>query len=158
MKKGSKSKSKTAAAPRVDPYLEGLMAKLLERLVGLERKMDTVIAQLTAKPSGNGDPSKPLQPKEPSRRDRVLFEAICADCHKVCEVPFKPAEGRAVYCKECFAKRRLGGSGKTDVVPRPIASPKPVDKPSLSQAAVSPTREMPKKAKKRQLAKKAKKK
>jgi replication factor A1 len=37
---------------------------------------------------------------------REMHKAVCADCGKECEVPFKPTEGRPVYCQECFAKRR----------------------------------------------------
>ncbi|MFH1364523.1 MAG: CxxC-x17-CxxC domain-containing protein [Candidatus Aenigmatarchaeota archaeon] len=43
------------------------------------------------------------------RRDfgpREMHKAVCAECGKECEVPFKPAEGRPVYCKECFIKKR----------------------------------------------------
>ncbi|MCW1296470.1 MAG: DNA-directed RNA polymerase [Candidatus Parvarchaeota archaeon] len=38
--------------------------------------------------------------------ERKMYKAICADCGKECEVPFKPQEGRPVYCRECYAKRR----------------------------------------------------
>jgi len=37
---------------------------------------------------------------------REMSKATCADCGKECEVPFKPKEGRPVYCKECYAKHR----------------------------------------------------
>lgn len=37
---------------------------------------------------------------------REMHKAVCADCGAETEVPFKPAEGRPVYCRECFAKRR----------------------------------------------------
>lgn len=43
------------------------------------------------------------------RRDsgpREMHKATCAECGQECEVPFKPTEGREVFCKECFAKRR----------------------------------------------------
>ena len=33
---------------------------------------------------------------------REMHKATCADCKKECEVPFKPIEGRPVYCKECY--------------------------------------------------------
>lgn len=33
-----------------------------------------------------------------------LHQAICADCGKSCEVPFKPNGRKPVYCKECFAR------------------------------------------------------
>lgn len=37
---------------------------------------------------------------------REMHPAICSDCGKECEVPFKPAEGRPVYCRDCFPKHR----------------------------------------------------
>ncbi|TEU13256.1 MAG: DNA-directed RNA polymerase [Hadesarchaea archaeon] len=37
---------------------------------------------------------------------RQMFKATCADCGKECEVPFKPTEGRPVYCRDCFQKHR----------------------------------------------------
>ena len=40
---------------------------------------------------------------------REMHKAICAECKKECEVPFKPREDRPVYCKECFSKRKEGG-------------------------------------------------
>ncbi len=159
MKKSARSKNKTVAALPVDPYLEGLMAKLLEHLVGLERKMDTVIAQTAVKPSGNGETPKPfqnnLQANELRRKDRVLYEAICADCHHVCEVPFKPSEGRAVYCKECFAKRKSGGAGNSHNIPRPAVISQI---PAAPTAAVLAMHEAPARSKKsRSSLKKAKK-
>jgi len=40
------------------------------------------------------------------RGPREMHKAICSECGKECEVPFKPTEGKPVFCKECFAKRR----------------------------------------------------
>jgi CxxC-x17-CxxC domain-containing protein len=37
---------------------------------------------------------------------REMYKAVCSDCGKECEVPFKPTEGRPVYCQDCFAKHR----------------------------------------------------
>lgn len=37
---------------------------------------------------------------------RTMYDAVCAECGKECKVPFNPTEGKAVYCSECFAKRR----------------------------------------------------
>ncbi len=160
MKKNSKSKS--SAVPKVDPYLEGLMAKLLERLIGLEKKIDRVISQ-TSGSSANGHQPKPMQNseiKQASRRDRVLYEAICADCHKVCEVPFRPSEDRPVYCKECFAKRKSGGvSGKSFPILTPVAMPqRSISKPPHLEEPATSSLLTPKKEKKKQLAKKTKKK
>ena len=33
-------------------------------------------------------------------------KAVCADCKQDCEVPFKPTEGRPVFCRECYPKHR----------------------------------------------------
>ncbi len=43
------------------------------------------------------------------RRDfgpREMHKATCADCKQDCEVPFKPTEGKPVYCKECYSKHK----------------------------------------------------
>ncbi|HQP72109.1 MAG TPA: DNA-directed RNA polymerase [Methanoculleus sp.] len=37
---------------------------------------------------------------------REMTKAICSDCGKECEVPFKPTEGRPVYCQDCLPKHR----------------------------------------------------
>ncbi len=39
-------------------------------------------------------------------RPREMHKATCAECKKECEVPFKPTEGRPVYCKDCFENKR----------------------------------------------------
>ncbi|MCX6659132.1 MAG: DNA-directed RNA polymerase [Candidatus Bathyarchaeota archaeon] len=42
---------------------------------------------------------RPMGPRE-------MTKAVCSDCGKECEVPFKPTEGRPVYCRECYPKHR----------------------------------------------------
>ena len=37
---------------------------------------------------------------------REMHKATCTECGKECEVPFKPTEGRDVFCKDCFMKRK----------------------------------------------------
>ncbi|HTY14074.1 MAG TPA: CxxC-x17-CxxC domain-containing protein [Methanoregulaceae archaeon] len=37
---------------------------------------------------------------------REMTKTVCSDCGKECEVPFKPTEGRPVYCQECLPKHR----------------------------------------------------
>lgn len=42
-------------------------------------------------------------------RDRgrpQMHEAICSDCGKKCEVPFKPTSDKPIYCNECFSKHK----------------------------------------------------
>ncbi len=40
---------------------------------------------------------------------REMHKAICAECKKECEVPFKPREDRPIYCKDCYSKRKNEG-------------------------------------------------
>jgi len=40
------------------------------------------------------------------RGPREMHKAVCSECGKECEVPFKPTEGKPVFCRDCFAKRR----------------------------------------------------
>ena len=44
--------------------------------------------------------------KNAQKSAREMFGAVCVECGKECQVPFKPTEGKAVYCSECFAARR----------------------------------------------------
>lgn len=37
---------------------------------------------------------------------REMHKATCSECGQECEVPFKPSDGRPVYCRDCFAKHR----------------------------------------------------
>lgn len=37
---------------------------------------------------------------------REMHDATCSACGATCQVPFKPAEGRPVYCRDCYAKNR----------------------------------------------------
>ncbi len=37
---------------------------------------------------------------------REMHKAICSDCKQDCEVPFKPTQGKPVFCKECYSKHK----------------------------------------------------
>ncbi len=39
-------------------------------------------------------------------KTRRMYKAVCSDCGKEIEVPFKPVKGRPVYCRECYQKHR----------------------------------------------------
>jgi len=41
-----------------------------------------------------------------NRGPREMHKAVCADCGKECEVPFKPSGDRPVYCRDCFQKHK----------------------------------------------------
>jgi CxxC-x17-CxxC domain-containing protein len=37
---------------------------------------------------------------------REMSDVKCADCGCQTQVPFKPTEGRPVYCRDCYAKHK----------------------------------------------------
>jgi len=41
---------------------------------------------------------------------RVETTTVCSQCGKETTVPFKPTQGRPVYCRECFQQRRAAAS------------------------------------------------
>ncbi|MDD4290343.1 MAG: hypothetical protein PHH83_03680 [Patescibacteria group bacterium] len=43
-------------------------------------------------------------------RERTYFKAVCGECGKDCEVPFKPSSDKPVLCSVCFDKQ--GGSSR----------------------------------------------
>jgi len=114
MKKNSKAKA--AAAPEsVEADIAGMLLKVMQQITFLDKKIDALTAQSAARPvearptiapfQYSGRPERHDQGR-PDFRDRILHKAICADCKKECEVPFKPTGNRPVYCKECFGKRK----------------------------------------------------
>lgn len=44
--------------------------------------------------------------KDRSFGPREMHKAVCTECGKECEVPFKPTEGKPVFCRDCFAKKK----------------------------------------------------
>lgn len=166
-KKTTKSNSRES-----ETELVALVTRIAERLDVLEKKMDQVIGQTSPRSSERGGPSRPApQPVVPSqpfrppvpvtrpnevkpaptghpqghshgRREKIMHKAVCADCHKDCEIPFKPTGERPVFCKECFSKRKNNKPPKVDQgqpLPAPVLpeAPKPVD---LPQRQVSVTK------------------
>lgn len=45
-------------------------------------------------------------------RDRVMHQAICDQCGKSCELPFRPTGDKPVYCSVCFEGKKEDGSNK----------------------------------------------
>lgn len=54
---------------------------------------------------GNGSGSEGVQ--------RVETKTVCSQCGKETTVPFKPTQGRPVYCRECFQQRRAMGASNS---------------------------------------------
>jgi len=42
----------------------------------------------------------------PVKPEKVTYAAICDECGKETQLPFKPKGDKPVYCKECFAKKK----------------------------------------------------
>ncbi|MFH1238747.1 MAG: CxxC-x17-CxxC domain-containing protein [bacterium] len=115
----------------IKPDMAVLIDKIQQQLVILEKKLDILIRQSSERSFEEKHYAKPFQrfdrPRRQDRgnrdnsyRERSFNKAICADCNKECNLPFKPTGDRPVYCKECFAKRNPGNSskGKYDNAPR----------------------------------------
>jgi len=116
MKKQSKSEAETLV----------FIAKIHEQLVLLDKKVDMLIAKTMApkpaevKPFSNPKPFQlqsnahaQAQRQNERFRERVMHKAICADCRKQCEVPFRPSGDRPVYCQACFSRRKNVGSNNS---------------------------------------------
>lgn len=116
------------------PDVAELILKIQQQLTFLDKKIDALIGQCQEKPFERKNSPEPFRrfdhshrPQEirqgSNYRDRVLHKAICADCNKECEVPFRPSNDRPVYCKDCFSKRKIPGSfkAKDDFRPREVA-------------------------------------
>ena len=165
-KRVTAKRSKAPAQAR--PDLAGLIEKMGQHLLVLERKLDTLINRSSERPLEPRFFSNPYQrtgadqparaPEQPSRppaqkqnnnvpRERIMHKAICADCNASCEVPFKPSSGRPVYCKECFVKRRNGGQPKDAGVPKVEAVAR-AQKHHVEKAPVVETRKPVEKKKK----------
>jgi CxxC-x17-CxxC domain-containing protein len=44
-------------------------------------------------------------------RERVETVTNCSNCGRETTVPFRPTQGRPVFCKECFQSRKYVGAG-----------------------------------------------
>ena len=40
---------------------------------------------------------------------REMHDAVCAECNKNCQVPFKPTGDKPIKCSDCFKKSDPGG-------------------------------------------------
>lgn len=47
---------------------------------------------------------KPREYGRDDRSERKMYSAICDNCGKRCEVPFKPTGEKPVYCDDCFGR------------------------------------------------------
>ncbi len=57
-----------------------------------------------------GDGRGGYNPERSRMGRREMFKAVCSNCGKECEVPFRPTGSKPVFCSDCFEKQG-GGSG-----------------------------------------------
>jgi len=70
------------------------------------------------------------------RGNREMFSATCSNCGKECQVPFRPTNGKPVYCSDCFEK--MGNGGHTDAprFERPAFNSRPAEGGNKAQLDV----------------------
>lgn len=78
---------------------------------------------------GGGFRSKPpfgsrpkFNDRGPSRGPVEMHKAICDNCGKECEVPFRPTSGKPIFCSNCFKNKRGTSDSKrsTNFEDRPM--------------------------------------
>ena len=67
-------------------------------------------------------------------RERVETQATCSACGKETTVPFRPTQGRPIFCKECFQQRKFAGASG-GVSRRELRRSRPSDRRSSSPDA-----------------------
>jgi CxxC-x17-CxxC domain-containing protein len=40
--------------------------------------------------------------------NKEMFDAVCDDCGRNCQVPFQPTSGKPIFCSDCFRDKRDG--------------------------------------------------
>lgn len=70
----------------------------------------------------------------------TMHKAVCDECHKSCEVPFRPSGDKPIYCNECFGGKRGNEAPRrefsNDRAPRREFNDRPA--PSFSKPAAAP--------------------
>ena len=124
MAKKHKKAGSTQTPASAEQDIVGLITTLVQKLINLETKIDTVLSRLSQRPLEAPRPHPvPTAPVAQNRDMRPMHKAVCADCGKNCEVPFKPSGDRPVYCKNCFTVRKKEGTFRQRREERPKEEP-----------------------------------
>ena len=46
-----------------------------------------------------------------SPQTKVETRTVCSGCGKETTIPFRPTQGRPVFCRECFQQQKAAGAG-----------------------------------------------
>lgn len=49
-----------------------------------------------------------------SRGPVEMHQAVCDNCRKTCEVPFRPTSGKPIFCSDCFQNNRGSDSRRSE--------------------------------------------
>ncbi|MFA6393208.1 MAG: CxxC-x17-CxxC domain-containing protein [Candidatus Paceibacterota bacterium] len=89
---------------------------------------------------GGGRPSFGGGNRGGDRGPVTMHKAVCDECHKSCEVPFRPSGDKPIYCNECFGSKRGNEAPRrefnNDRAPRREFNDRPA--PSFSKPAPAP--------------------
>ena len=55
-------------------------------------------------------PQRPALPGHTAGHNKVETQAVCSQCGKETTVPFRPTQGRPVFCRDCFRDKRHAAS------------------------------------------------
>lgn len=109
--------------PQADTDLAGLVNKMYEQIVALGKKVDILISRPSDHVRGGNRFQKP-GPRfrhhdrpggakyDDRDRESNFTRAVCSECGKECELPFRPTGDRPVYCRDCFSARNNSGPFK----------------------------------------------
>ena len=70
---------------------------------------------------------------------RTTYQIVCQSCHKSTTIPFRPTQGRPVYCRPCFKVRQQGVSPVAGVDSRRLVQsppPRSEDRRAVDSAPV----------------------
>ena len=122
IKHKSASEPTDLVSPQAETDLTGLVNKMCEQLVALEKKVDSLINRSLDRPQGGDRFQRPSGPRfrpDDRSREKNFTQAICSQCGKECELPFKPSGDRPVYCRDCFSARNDSGPSRGKFGDRP---------------------------------------
>lgn len=68
----------------------------------------------------------------------TMHKAVCDECQKSCEVPFRPSSDKPIYCNDCFSSKRGNEAPRREFSNDRGPKREYNDKPSFSKPAASP--------------------
>ena len=67
----------------------------------------------------------------------TMHKAVCDECQKNCEVPFRPSQDKPIYCNDCFSSKRGNEAPRREFNNDRGPKREYNDKPSFSKPAAA---------------------